>query len=46
MLVTPLLSNAREFLSECLGTEITSYDFNVCKTQRFYDGYRVLRVEL
>lgn len=46
MLVTPLLSNARELLSECLGREITSYDFNVCKTQRFYDGYRVLRVEL
>lgn len=46
MLVTPVLKNAKAFLSECLGIEITSCDLNVGKTQRFYDGYRVLRVEL
>ena len=46
MLVTPTLGSVREFLGECLDVKISSDEFTICNSQRFYEGYRITKVEL
>jgi hypothetical protein len=43
-LVTPVLSNIQDIISECVGEKIEK--LHICETQRFYYGFRILKEKL